>query len=98
MTTSVHSSIEESSRSALPRPTRTALLVGLALSALFTSWVAGNVPLVTLAMWPLGLALGLLSVGLFRLRSKGDMLPGMLIGGQFLGVVAITLLLIASLG
>ena len=98
MTRSIDSTATEIGRSPVSRPTSKAVLVGLILAALFTVWGPRDIALATLAMWPLGLALGMLGVGLFRLRSKNDVRWHMLIVGQLLGVVAITLLFIASLG
>jgi len=74
-----------------------AILVSLALATFFTLCIPGQLLLVTAAMWLLAFALGLLSVALFTRSAQRERLWGSLLGGQLLGVVAITLLFLASL-
>jgi hypothetical protein len=97
MTTSTHSNPPEIKRVAASRPTSHAVLVGLALAVLFVSQVPAHLPLVAWAMGPLGLSFGFLGVGLYRLRAWGEKSWGVMLGGQLLAVVAISLLFLASL-
>jgi len=74
-----------------------AIIIGLVLGSLFTLLWNNLSSLETLALWPLAFALGFLSTGLFWGRKYGQKMWGMMIGGQFLGVIATGLLFISTL-
>ena len=93
-----HDPIEnQSHKSALPASTLVAVLLGLGLGALFTLLWPHLTGLVALAAWPLGLSITTLAVGLLNFRWSGEPSWGLVIGGQVLGVTAVSLLLLSRL-
>lgn len=77
--------------------TALAVLVGLGLGALSTVLWPHFAGLVSLAMWPLGLSIGLISVALLNYHLRGEAAWGMVISGQLLGAIGAALLLLAAL-
>ena len=73
-----------------------AAVVGLGSGALLT-FLFNFVGLVALAMWPLGLAIGLIATGYVsgRLRHKTHF--GLLLVGQMLAILGIGLILVAAI-
>lgn len=78
-------------------PTRLAIAAGLLLGALFTWLWPQLVGLTAVAAWLIGLAVGLLAVGLATVRRPGPSEWGLVFGGQILGVTAVLLLFLTAI-
>ncbi len=77
--------------------TAVALLIGLLLGGLF-NWLWSGLPVLAMvAMWPLGVAIGLIVVALASHWLRGEARWGLALAGQGIGVLAIALIFIASL-
>ncbi|MBP6469171.1 MAG: hypothetical protein KBE23_05635 [Chloroflexi bacterium] len=77
--------------------TAVAVFVGLLLGGVF-NWLWSGLPfLAALAMWPLGLAIGLIVVALASRWLRGEAQWGMALAGQAIGVLAIALVFVASI-
>ena len=76
---------------------RVAVFAGLLLGGLFTLLMPQISGLVALALWPLGMAIALLAVGLWSKRRPGATQWGFLLLGQILGVTAVAMLFIAQI-
>ncbi|MCB8983727.1 MAG: hypothetical protein H6659_07890 [Ardenticatenaceae bacterium] len=77
--------------------TAVAVLMGLLLGALFNWFWAGLPFLAMVAMWPLGVAIGLIVVALASRWLRGEARWELALAGQGIGVLAIALIFIASL-
>ena len=89
--------IDESVKPTVSRPVVIAVILGLVLGMLITlAWPAFT-GLAALAMWPLGLGISCLVVGLVNGRQTGSTHWGLIFGGQLLGTLALALLLLAWL-
>lgn len=77
-------------------PLRVAILLGLGLGGLFTIWPHFT-GLAAWAMWPLGVAITSLGMGILSFRRPGATEWQLIFLGQALGVTAVALLLIAWL-
>ena len=86
-----HNHTNETGRSV----TAVAIILGLLLGGMFNFFWAGLPWLVILAMWPLGIAIGLVALASHRLRGEAQW--GMALAGQAIGVVAIALIFVASM-
>jgi len=76
--------------------TAVALLIGLLLGGLF-NWFWSDLPFLAMAaMWPLGVAIGLIVVALASHRLRGEAQWGMALAGQGIGVLSIALIFVAS--
>jgi len=71
--------------------------IGLALGCLLSIWLADLSATAVLAVWLMGLAIGLIAGGLFQQRQPVETRWHMLIAGQMLGIGAMALLFILSL-
>jgi hypothetical protein len=79
------------------RLTAVAILIGLLVGGLF-NWVWGGLPgLASLAVWPLGVAIGLIGVALVNGRRTGETPWGMALVGQAIGVLAVGLIFVTTL-
>ena len=76
---------------------RIAVFAGLLLGGLFTLLLPQFSGLVTMALWPLGMAIALLAVGLWSKRRPGGTQWGFLLLGQILGVTAVAMFFIAQI-
>lgn len=77
--------------------TAVAILLGLLLGGLFNWFWSGLPFLAMLAMWPLGVAIGLIVVGLVSHWLRGEAQWGLALAGQAIGVLAIALIFTASM-
>jgi len=77
--------------------TAVAILIGLLLGGLFNWFWAGLPFLATVAMWPLGVGIGLIVVALVSHRLRGEAQWGLALAGQAIGAVANALIFIASM-
>lgn len=84
-------------KSQVPATAVIAVLVGLGLGGLFTLLWSPAPGLQSLAVWPAGIGMGLIAVAVISARLRQEPQWGMAILGQLLGLIAIALLLIASL-
>jgi hypothetical protein len=79
------------------RLTAVAVFVGLLIGGL-GNWVWVGLPwLASLALWPLGLAVGLIAVALVSYRWNGEAQWGMALAGQAIGVLAVGLIFVTLL-
>lgn len=93
----VRGQLIENTQPRVNRPTTLAILIGLGLGSLLVLWWPGHTAVATLATGLIGVAVGLLGVGLIHRRRHGTTLWGVMMGGQLLGAAAVGLLLLASL-
>lgn len=76
-------------------PMRVALVLGLGLGALLTMLWPQFSGLVAWAMWPLGMAIASLGIGILSFRWSDEPLWNLVLLGQVLGVTAVAMLFIA---
>lgn len=93
LTQSTQTQTIEKRRFNLQSPTAVALLLGLIMGRLFTLLWPKLPFLTTLGMWPMGTAIAMILVALASSRLRHDPQWDMAIGGQFLGVAAMGLML-----
>ncbi len=74
-----------------------AIFLGLVLGSLFKITRPDMPDLASLAMWTISFAAGLLGASVFSSQRNGATLWGFVIGGQLLGAIGISLIIIASL-
>ncbi|MFQ5419991.1 MAG: hypothetical protein ACE5FD_14800 [Anaerolineae bacterium] len=79
------------------RPIHLSLIIGTALSGLFSLGWTRITGISAVAMWLLGFSMGFLLMSWFHLRRQRLTAWGLAVAGQLLGVMGISLLLIASL-
>ncbi|MBK8987050.1 MAG: hypothetical protein IPM39_13395 [Chloroflexi bacterium] len=78
--------------------TAVAITIGLLLGGMFNFLWSGLPWLVALAMWPLGVAVGLIITALAYQRWRGEAQWGLALAGQGIGVLAVGLIFVASMG
>ena len=74
-----------------------ALLLGMGLGTILTLLFPHFSGLAALALWPLGLAGGLLTISLYSSHRRQETLWGFALVGQLLAVVGIALIFLASI-
>lgn len=79
------------------RLTAVAILIGLLMGGLFNEVGSGLPWLASLAVWPLGLAIGLIGVALVTGYRTGETPWGMALVGQAIGVLAVGLIFVTTL-
>jgi hypothetical protein len=77
--------------------TAVAIIAGLVLGGVFTFLWNGLPLLAAVAMWPLGLAIGLIGAALVSKWLRGEPAWGLALAGQVLGVLSIGLIFAASI-
>lgn len=80
---------------AVPMTYVVAVLLGAGLGLLFSQMIPHLDGAAALALWPLGLALGALVVGLGTMAGGGETVWGLVFSGQALGAITLLLLLLA---
>ncbi|MCA9958337.1 MAG: hypothetical protein R3E31_10765 [Chloroflexota bacterium] len=78
-------------------PVRIAVVLGLGLGTLFTMLWPHFTGLVAWAMWPLGVAIASLGMGILSFRRSGETQWNLIFLGQALGVTAVAMIFLAWL-